>query len=97
MNVLFHFLCLYFVDDVTADHTVNRPSRYCVSTYDVYYSDTVTLLQITASPSAQSWQHWSRTGNFLKNIFSNLCLWFEIQGRRTDNLFDWVLNIADII
>ena len=23
---------------------------------------------------------------------SILCLWFEIQGRRTDNFFDWVLN-----
>ena len=31
----------------------------------------------------------------LSLIFSSiLCLWFDIQGRRTDNFFDWVLNTA---
>ena len=27
-----------------------------------------------------------------KNFSSILCLWFDIQGRRTDNFFYWVLN-----
>ena len=28
------------------------------------------------------------------NFSSILCLWFKIQGSRTDNFFDWVLNTA---
>ena len=30
------------------------------------------------------------------NFSSILCLWFEIQGRRTDNFFDWVFNTDNI-
>ena len=38
----------------------------------------------------EDWEH------FL-DFSSILCLWFKIQGSRTDNFFDWVLNTANIL
>ena len=54
------------------------------------------VFQITASPSAWVCPKQQITLEEDRELFlrfsSILCLWFEIQGRRTDNFFDSVLN-----
>ena len=55
------------------------------------------VFQITASPSCPKQATLEEDRELFLKFSSILCLWFEIQGRRTDNFFDWVLNTGKFV